>query len=342
MIYLILCLFIILLAYVETMLKGKLQSAIFGGLVAIIMVILAASRDKVGTDWTAYHEFYLYGGEGTEFGYGFLNDLFHQLGYHYNFFLLFLNLLSLTLIYFSLKRHAIFVVLGLLIFYSDLFLYFNLSGIRQAMAISFTLFSIRYIVDRKFFKFLLCVILAACFHVTSAIFIVAYFIPFVKFSKKQYLLLAVVFSLFSIFIFSVVNLFSGDLALKAKFYLELQEQDTSIKSLFLIGAIKRSLIIGLVLVFGKNMLKVKNTMYFFNVYLIGFGMYLSTYLISPDIGVRLSSYFLIFDLLLAGNLAAYNKNIYIRLTIVSIIALISLYKISTYMAIDFYEYRTIF
>lgn len=342
MIYLFVCLFIILFAYLETILQNKLQSAIYGCLIAVIMVAMVAARDKVGTDWVAYYEFYLYGGQGTEIGYAFFNDLFHHNGLHYNLFLLFLNLLSLTLIYSSLKRHAIFIVIGLLIFYSDLFLYFNFSGVRQAMAISFTLFSIRYIVDRKFIKFLLCVILAACFHVTSAIFIIAYFIPFSKFTKKQYVLIASGFTLFSIFIFSIVNIFSGDLAQKAKFYLELQEQETNIKSLFLIGAIKRSLIICLVLIFGKNMLKTKNSMYFFNVYLIGFGMYLSTYLISPDIGVRLSSYFLIFELLLAGNLVVFNKNIYVRLAIVSIIVLISLYKISTYMAIDFYQYKSIF
>lgn len=342
MVYLVVCLLIILFSYLDVVQKSKVDSMIYALFVASIMVIMAALRDNVGTDWLAYYEFYTHGGERTEIGYRTFNDLFHDLGLHYNYLLLFFNVVSLGLIVSSLRRHAVYIVIGLLIFYSDLFLYFNFSGIRQAMAISFTLFSVKYAIDRNFIKFLLCVILAATFHVTAMVFLIIYFIPFRQFSKKEYIFIAAAFGLFSIFIFSLINVFSGELALKAKFYLELQEQESNIKTLFLIGAIKRSLIFFVVLIFGKELAKLRNSVFFLNIYLIGFVMYLTTYLISPDIGVRLSSYFLIFDLFLAGNLIMINKKLSTRLFIMTFFAIISIYKISTYMGLEPYSYKTIF
>lgn len=342
MIYLIVCLLIILLGYLEVLQNSRVSASLYGIFVVSIMVAMAVLRTNVGTDWQAYYEFYIYGAEGTEVGYHFLNDLFFESGLHYNIFLLFINTLSLTLIYLSLQRHAKFLIIPILLFYCELFLYFNFSGIRQGLAISLTIYSTRFIVSRNFLKFLMLVVLSACFHITAVIFIVAYFIPFRRFTKKEYFILIFGFLLFSTLMFSTVNLLSGSLAAKAEFYLELQEQDANIKGLFLIGTIKRAMIIVLVLFFGKKMLKAKKSIFFFNIYLIGFGMYLTTYLISPDIGVRLSSYFLIFDLFLAGNLLLMNYKLTTRLLITTIFALIALYKISTYMAMEAYTYHWIF
>ena len=93
--------------------------------------------------------------------------------------------------------------------------------------------------------------------------------------------------------------------------------------------------------FGKKVLETRNGIYFFNLYLIGFGMYLSTYLISPDIGTRMSSYFLIYEIFLAGNLIVVNQKLTTRLLIVTIFSFQASYKISTYMSIDWYNYHNI-
>lgn len=342
MIYLIVCLFIILLGYIEILENSRVSASLYGIVVAFIMVAMAALRTNVGPDWQAYYEFYIYGAEDTEAGYHFLNDLFFEFGIHYNVFLLFINTLSLILIYLGLQKHAKFLIFPILLFYCELFLYFNFSGIRQALAISLTIYSTRFIITRSFWKFLTIVVLATYFHNTAIVFIIAYFIPFRKLTKKEYFILLLGFLLFSTLIFSIVNLLSGSLAAKAIHYLEFRERDPNIKGLFVIGAIKRTMIIVLVLFFGKKMLEAKNSIFFFNIYLIGFGMYLATYLISADIGVRLSSYFLIFDLFLAGNLLSANYKLTTRLLIATILSLIALYKITTYMAMETYTYHWIF
>ena len=122
MIYLILCLTFIVLVFAETVQISKMLSAFYGGIMCLIMVFFASLRYEVGTDWEAYYYSYLFGTDKFEPGYRLLNNLFGSLDIHYNLFLFFLNTTSLFLFYKSLKDYAIFFVISLLLFYSDLFL----------------------------------------------------------------------------------------------------------------------------------------------------------------------------------------------------------------------------
>lgn len=341
MIYLFIVLIIILLSYLEAIEQSRLSSALYGGGICIFLVLFAAFRDNVGTDWLAYYSFYVDKTDDLEPGYRFFNNFLSSHGVPYYVFLLFLNSLSLFLFFISLKRYAIFFVVSLLLFYCELYLYFNFSGVRQGIAISIVVYSIRFTINRRLFQFLICIFLAIMFHYTSLVFVIAYFIPFRKFSKKEYVFITVMFLFLSTLIFFIANLLDGDLARKAKYYLEWHENDPNIKLNYIIGAVKRSIILAMIYFFGKKVLETRNGIYFFNLYLIGFGMYLSTYLISPDIGTRMSSYFLIYEIFLAGNLIMVNQKLTTRLLIVTIFSFQASYKISTYMSIDWYNYHNI-
>jgi hypothetical protein len=343
MIYLIIGLFFVLLSFIEAVELSEKSSQGMACLVGFIMILFAGLRHEVGTDWNAYEWFYNDKTNGVEVGYAFINNTFSDLKINYNIFLLFINGVSITLVYFGLKKNSKLLVISFLIFFSDLYLYFNLSGIRQAVAISITLYSVTYALERKFLKFLFCIIIAACFHVTSAIFLIAYFIPRYNFRLKHYLIMIGALALISTGVYSLVNIFStGVLAYKIKFYLELQEQVENIQSLFVIGIMKRLIIIFMVLFFGRKLLKEERTIFFFNLYLVGTGLYVSTFLISPDIGVRLASYFLIFDVVLAGNLVFVNTDFPRRLLILFLLSSMAMYKISTYTQQKPYIYKSIF
>lgn len=75
--------------------------------------------------------------------------------------------------------------------------------------------------------------------------------------------------------------------------------------------------------------------------MFGFAIYLSSYMISPDIGTRLSSYFTIFDIVLAGNLIYSVSNIKSRILIASIFSMMAFYKLLAYMSFDTYTYHSI-
>ena len=63
-------------------------------------------------------------------------------------------------------------------------------------------------------------------------------------------------------------------------------------------------------------------------------------MISPDIGVRLSSYFLILEIILVGNMIWYSspRN---SLLILSIVSVVAIYKIFGYSSDETYIYKTI-
>jgi hypothetical protein len=108
MIYLLICLIFIIIVYFEAFESLKLVSSIYGFIICFVLILLAGLRDKVGTDWYAYYDFYIYGDDRIEPGYLFINNLFHKFRIPYNVFLLFLNLVVLTLYFKSLKKYAIF------------------------------------------------------------------------------------------------------------------------------------------------------------------------------------------------------------------------------------------
>jgi hypothetical protein len=340
MIYVLIGLIVIVLAYIEGIVKSlrfSFYSLIFIGL---IMVLLAGMRDRVGTDWDAYFDFYKETTDRVEIGYGFLNNMFSKLSIPYNLFLLFINGFSLCLMVLFMKRHTFFPVLAMLIFYSDLYLYFNLSGIRQALALSITCFSITYALNKQFVKFLLLVLLAACFHSSAIVFLIAYFLPRGDLNLRHLVLFSVGFIGLSLFLDSISDLITLYTLKDANYYINSQEKAGNLLGLFYVGIIKRLIIIGIILTFGKRIFQ--HLRYFFNIYLFGFAIYLCTYMISPDIGVRLSSYFTIFDIILAGNLVYFIESRGLRISLVTIFALMAIYKLFGYMSDQFYQYNSIF
>lgn len=90
---------------------------------------------------------------------------------------------------------------------------FTLTGLRQAMALSFVLFSYQYILQRNFKKFILFLLIAAAFHISAVVFLPAYFIAKIKMGIKQ--LIVLLGSTFVVMIFpqafrAIVSVFSFD------------------------------------------------------------------------------------------------------------------------------------
>jgi hypothetical protein len=81
--------------------------------------------------------------------------------------------------------------------------------------------------------------------------------------------------------------------------------------------------------------------YLFNIYLIGFLIFVTTYNISPDFGVRLSVYYTIVDCVLVGYMLTLINGWKNRIFIVTIFSAIAVYKLFGYMANDYYTYKSI-
>jgi len=341
MIYVIIGFLIVIFAYVDAITKDRKFSQYSSLAILIIMWLLVSLRDNVGTDWDAYYEFYKESTDSVEIGYALVNNFFSGINLPYNLFLFIINGVALTLMFFFLKRNAFFLSFGLLIFFSDLFLYYNLSAIRQGIAIAITCFSINFAIERKKTFFVISVLTAACFHTTAIAFLIVYFLPRKKLPLKTYMFFLIGFLVANVFLQSISELITLYTLKNAEFYTSQQEQVDNIVNLFYVGIIKRSVIILLIIAAREKIFNLPNIYYFFNLYLFGFAIYLSSYLISPDIGTRLSSYFTIFEIVLAGCLIYSLESLKSRVIVASVFTIMAFYKILAYTTFDTYNYHSI-
>ncbi len=91
-------------------------------------------------------------------------------------FLLATAFMSLFGIFDLIKRNSKSPVLALFFYVTLSNFNFIMTGIRQSIAMSFCMLSVRYVQERKFFRFLLLVLIAAQFHHSAYIFLVMYFL----------------------------------------------------------------------------------------------------------------------------------------------------------------------
>lgn len=82
-----------------------------------------------------------------------------------------------------IKKYSLIPWLSILLFITTVF-YNSLFVLRQYLAVAICLFSIPYIIERKFWKFLLLIIIAFSIHQTAVIFVLLYLLYPFKIEKK--------------------------------------------------------------------------------------------------------------------------------------------------------------
>ncbi len=308
------------------------------------MIGLASVRNGVGTDWDAYLIFYQSTEESsrTEIGYSYFNNLFSHLGLHYNLFLLALTSISIVLISSFFKHASALSAAAVLVFYSDLFLYLNLSGMRQAIAISVTCFSLRYAINQKPMPFFSLVALAASFHLSAVVFFIAYFIP--RGRPKWPILIWGLLGMMAFFksLESIAQFITENTLKNAMYYLDGIEVSDDLLSNYFVGSLRRLVVLGIVWMAWRDLKENSYFKYTLNLYIFGLIIYLLFYTLSADIGVRMSSYFTILDTLLIGLAVINSRSLSTRIAIAMFVSAASFYKLLGYASNPYYEYNFIF
>lgn len=167
-----------------------------------------------GTDYAMYEYMYFNQNaqnvEKVEIGYKILMQLSYQL-FDKNSYLFFTLCSALTIIpiYIVIKRYSnkpgeslfYFTALGFYV------LSFNL--VRQSIAIAICFFALRYMFNRKIFKYIVTILIASLFHMTALIMIPMYWIANLQFNKKQLLSILVIFSFSGILFNPIFNYFTS-------------------------------------------------------------------------------------------------------------------------------------
>lgn len=332
-----------LMALLESATRSKKIAIISYSFAALIMVFLASARDGVGTDWDAYLNFYQNTEESqrVEIGYSSFNDVFSYINAPYNMFLLAMNIVCIGLVTSFFRRFNTLSVVAILVFYSDLFLYFNLSGMRQAIATALTCYALRYVISRQPLQFILAIVIAATFHLSAIIFLLAYLVP-KYFTKKLFFGLIFFGFLVYKFIDPIADFFTEYTIKNAAFYLDDLRHPENIISSYYIGMARRFVVFGFIAIGWRDLRDKFHFQYIVNLYIIGVSIYVATYLISPDAGVRISTYFTVLDAVILSLVIWQKSTVSIRLGLTAIVCAMCIYKLIGYASNPFYSYQTFF
>lgn len=130
----------------------------------------------------------LYLVNGAEYGY-FLWQIVISLFTSNRYIFILITILFMYLLYFQAIRKYIDNYPLACILFLGLFYYFTMTYLRQTFAVGIAWQGIRYIWERRAWKFFLIIAIAFLFHNSAGIFALMYFLPIKKFSQSQILLI---------------------------------------------------------------------------------------------------------------------------------------------------------
>jgi len=361
-IYIALYILLALFALLDLLKNGdKVKPAVFWFMV-VLLIFISAIRWNMGTDWYAYAEFfrnirsYIDRPELNmmERGFTYLNYAVASIDGSYTLLLTIMAILMIGLKAKVFYEHKSIMMICLFLYFcyymADIF------GVRQFLAISITLFSVRYIEARRFIPFLLLILLAASIHITAIFFVFAYWIYPIKYSPillYGVLLISLVLGFMDIGGFAVktvMSLVGIDSRVGEKLMQygsdELDLPTGSPYIAFAVGVAKRALFLPLFISCRRFIPQSHQERYtgYLNLLVVGNVIYL-LFMLSLPVIARLSTGFLLFEIFILGYLVMAVRNKWLRLLAFLLLLLFGAFRLYNLIAVywDLYiPFETIF
>ncbi len=128
---------------------------------------------------------------GNEYGY-FVWQVIVSIFTPNRYIFILLTILTIYLLFFRvMKKYMLDYPLAVILFMGLLF-YFSMTYLREVFGVAIFWQGIRYIWERKLWKYMLVVLLAASFHTSILIVLLFYFIPLKRYSKKSIIALLLI------------------------------------------------------------------------------------------------------------------------------------------------------
>jgi hypothetical protein len=340
--YFLLYLLLAIIAFSDAFYHRKAYQDLLTFFIVVVLVIFAATRSNVGLDWYAYENMYINQYElvsqNIEIGFASIYRLLDGLSYPW--VLMIINILNFTLLICFLDKFSYYKNVALLVFFSDLFFYLNLSGMRQSIALSISLISIFFVVRKQLFFFAITIFIACLFHKTAIVFSLAYIVNYFKVGYRNILIASLCSFIIAGSFLTLSEYLSGlGYFRNVELYTDSAYNSTYSAMDYLLGCIKRVLPVILLLMI-VPLRQVRDNI-FLKLYLVGMFCYLALYPSFPDIAVRLSLYFLVYDMIIYG-LILYNcKHLIQKIAFFSVLLLVTAYKINGYTTMEGYIYHNI-
>lgn len=275
MIYFSILILLILCEYINILTNHKYKYLSNMYLIAIgsILFLIAAFRDGIGYDFENYRKIFNLitidkvpqGSSNVEWGFYLLNILSSS----FSIVIFISALIAIPMKIKLICEYSEDGLLSLIMYYTSVFIMFDMGVIRQGIAIMFMLFSVKYIINRDFKKFLIVILCGSLFHITILVTIPLYFLSYIDFDRKVIYgasFIALVFSVFKVttIVFKILaKLPLGTIAYKLNYYLNSNQSNLTM------SLIKRIIFLVIFVEFFKRKkIKDKKSLIFLNGYFL--------------------------------------------------------------------------
>ena len=126
----------------------------------------------------------------TELGYVYFNVLLSYFTANRYIFIFIVTLIIYVLYYVNIRRYSADYRVAILLFFGLLF-FFTFTYLRQMICVGIAGLSLKFIYERKLWKFVFVVLIAASFHNSALILLPVYFIPIKKYGIGAIMLLMI-------------------------------------------------------------------------------------------------------------------------------------------------------
>lgn len=179
--------------------------------VLYLSVIFIGMRGYIFTDWISYKKIFdqapsLFESSSLLFEYlkttpfekGFIMYmiLLKTICIYYEVYQIFDYIVNLILLLIFLKKYSSNVILSIAFYFIFFGLMMDINLARNAKAILIVLNSIPFIINRKFVKFFICVIIALQFHISAILYLILYFLFPKEFNKRFILIIYIILNFF--------------------------------------------------------------------------------------------------------------------------------------------------
>ena len=133
---------------------------------------------------------------GNENGFTFLNSILKTLHFNNQQYIMFFSFIFAFSFIFFYYKYSKNIFISILLFITIGNFAMSMTGLRQTLAIVLTLYSFKFIFERKLIKFLVIILMAMSFHFSSIIFLPVYFLYGIILKKRDAILVFCVVLLF--------------------------------------------------------------------------------------------------------------------------------------------------
>ncbi len=173
--------------------KYRKAYCVYAVLSALPFVIVSSVRNKVGTDWYIYDEYFHAINEGTN---SFREPLFNLLNRIIYLFtddsqLLFVAvaIITLSFTFVAIYQQSKYIPFSIILYFLSTIYFNSLNQMRQAIAMSIFLYASKFIWNKNWKKYMLWMLVAVGFHISALIYIPVYFLYGWKAEIKKHIVL---------------------------------------------------------------------------------------------------------------------------------------------------------